>query len=285
MIDYLGRRLEALPPGTIPQWALRCMIVLALAVVVLDFVDPHQTAINPPPPPEERVITLNRPVEGDQHRPFDHRQVPRAPGAEEPMLPNGEPLVARPAGRRMRFELMAPGARLPVLIVANGDIERGVTGELEWFDLKHAKRAVGVVLFSPGGSVVEALALGDYIRERGLATLVLDEHLCASSCPVVFASGVKRIAGTGAWIGVHQIYIGNPLKPGTDVHREIADIQDLTGAVLRALRDWGVDTSVWIPALDTPPQRIYYLTADEIKASQLATHIVSGNRELRRALR
>ena len=88
-----------------------------------------------------------------------------------------------------------------------------------------------MVLFSPGGYVVEALALGDYIRRRGLATVVLDEHLCASSCPMVFASGVKRIASDKAWIGVHQIYIGDSLKPGTDVHREIADIQDLTAKV------------------------------------------------------
>jgi hypothetical protein len=118
-----------------------------------------------------------------------------------------------------------------------------------------------------------------------LATLVLDEHLCASSCPLVFASGVKRIAGVNAWIGVHQIYIGETLKPGTDVRREIADIQDLTGTVLSALRDWGIDTSVWIPALYTPPHRIYYLTTEEIKSSALATHVVSDNRELGRALR
>jgi hypothetical protein len=179
---------------------------------------------------------------------------------------------------------MSPAQGLSPLILATGDIEIGAATELERFDLEHDRKAAGVVLFSPGGHVVEALALGDYIRRRGLATLVLDEHLCASSCPLVFASGVKRIAGINAWIGVHQIYIGDTLIPGTDVRREIADIQNLTGTVLSALRDWGVDTSVWIPALDTPPHRIHYLTMDELKNSGLATRVVSSNRELLRAL-
>ena len=63
-----------------------------------------------------------------------------------------------------------------------------------------------VVLDSPGGSVVDALAIGRLIHQKGLGTKVAAGSLCASSCPIVFASGKARIASKDAAIGVHQIY-------------------------------------------------------------------------------
>jgi hypothetical protein len=288
MIARLGRQLENLPAGTLPRWLLRTTLALAAVVVVLDFLGigrPPERLVQRAAPPQEPTITLERPREGDQRRTFDRRRVPQAPDGAEPILPTGTPLGIHPPEQRMTFEFLGPRNRLPAFILAAGSIEIGSASELERFDLKHDKRAAGVILFSPGGHVLEALALGRYIRKRGLATLVPDEHLCASSCPLVFAAGVKRIAGNKAWLGVHQMYVNEPLKPGTSVRAEIADIQDLTSTLLSALQDWGVEPSVWIPALSTPPSKIYYYTAQELTAGRIATHIASDQRELQRALR
>src|SRR5690606_5337614 len=61
-----------------------------------------------------------------------------------------------------------------------------------------------VLLDSPGGSVDDALAIGRLILEKGISTSVADGRLCASSCPLIFASGSERIAGKGAAIGVDR---------------------------------------------------------------------------------
>ena len=63
-----------------------------------------------------------------------------------------------------------------------------------------------VAFDSPGGSVVDAMAIGTLISELGLATSVDAGALCASSCPLAFAGGRERQATPQSAIGVHQVY-------------------------------------------------------------------------------
>ena len=53
-----------------------------------------------------------------------------------------------------------------------------------------------VLLDSPGGSVRDALAIGDLVHQRGLATEVRAGAFCASSCPLIFAAGMPPSACT-----------------------------------------------------------------------------------------
>ena len=89
-----------------------------------------------------------------------------------------------------------------------------------------------VLLDSPGGSVDDALQIGRLILEKGLSTEVRDGGLCASSCPVIFASGSTRIAGPEAAIGVHQIYAAalsaSPLDALSVAGVAMADAQTAT---------------------------------------------------------
>ena len=96
-------------------------------------------------------------------------------------------------------------------------------------------RKLPIVLFSPGGDVDAALALGRLIRQNKLDTAVgvtefqgcqpdeKDCHandgrgahllgsayasgaMCNSACPLVLAGGVHRLVGGAAFLGVHQI--------------------------------------------------------------------------------
>ena len=54
--------------------------------------------------------------------------------------------------------------------------------------------------------MTDAAAMAHIIRDEKLDTRILADGYCASSCPLVFAGGVKRIADATSWIGVHQVF-------------------------------------------------------------------------------
>jgi hypothetical protein len=134
-----------------------------------------------------------------------------------------------------------------------------------------------VALNSPGGAVVDALAIGRLIRDKGYATSVADGALCASSCPLVFAGGRERIAGTKAAIGVHQVYAAAPAGSIASqlqaAGNAMSDAQALTARISRYLHEMGVDDEVWLKALETPPSQLTYLSPDELKRLNLATRL------------
>jgi hypothetical protein len=132
-----------------------------------------------------------------------------------------------------------------------------------------------VVLDSPGGSVVDALAIGSLIHEQGLATRVPAGSLCASSCPIVFASGKVRIASQQSAIGVHQIYAAalsvDPQSAPRAAGTAMADAQSTTAQIMAHLTKTGVDPALWLHALETPPNQLYYFTPEEMEDLRLAT--------------
>jgi hypothetical protein len=137
-----------------------------------------------------------------------------------------------------------------------------------------------VVLDSPGGSVVDALAIGSLIHEKGLATKVAAGSLCASSCPIIFASGATRIASPEAAIGVHQIYAaalsGDPQSALRVAGAAMSDAQTTTAEIISHLTKTGVDPALWLHALETPPDRLYYFTAEEMTRLKLVTQLADN---------
>lgn len=134
-----------------------------------------------------------------------------------------------------------------------------------------------VVLDSPGGSVVDALAIGSLVHENGLATKVAAGSLCASSCPIVLASGAERIASPEAAIGVHQIYAaalsGDPQSALRVAGTAMSDAQTTTADIINHLTMTGVDPALWVHALQTPPDRLYYFTPEEMTRFKLVTQL------------
>ncbi|WDR01683.1 hypothetical protein PSQ19_13120 [Devosia algicola] len=129
-----------------------------------------------------------------------------------------------------------------------------------------------VSLDSPGGSVMDALAIGALIRDKGFATEVAAGALCASSCPLVLAGGVERLASDKAAIGVHQIYAAamstDPVALSRTAGLAISSAQSTTARVSRYLTSSGVDPALWLHALETPPDRLYYLSTEETRAPE-----------------
>lgn len=127
-----------------------------------------------------------------------------------------------------------------------------------------------VELNSPGGSVFDALAISSKIREFGWTTQVSKGALCASSCPIIFSGGAKRIAKEGSGIGVHQFFsFGEDTRSASEA---ISGTQSTTARITRHLEMMEVDPQLWVHALETPPQQLYYFSQDELKDYKLVTN-------------
>jgi hypothetical protein len=201
-----------------------------------------------------------------------------------PILPAFDP--AAPAGKpgpEVTTPLDTLRQPLSVALVSGGmlqltgTIDPGAAARVEAEIEAHGEYVKTVALNSPGGAVADALAIGKLIRDKGYATSVAAGALCASSCPLVFAAGRERIASARSAIGVHQIYAAAPadslLSRVATAGQAMSDAQTLTAQISRYLKGMGVDEEVWLKALETPPDRLTYFSAEELKRLNLATRL------------
>ncbi len=132
-----------------------------------------------------------------------------------------------------------------------------------------------VSLNSPGGAVQTAMAIGRRIRDEGFATVVHTGALCASSCPLVLAGGVTRHVDADTAIGVHQIFLATPVDNLAEMARDVAgamhEAQLTTATITRYLGDMDIDAALWVHALETAPQDLYFLSAEEMAEYRLVT--------------
>lgn len=116
----------------------------------------------------------------------------------------------------------------------------------EQLDGAHLTRGDVVLLFSLGGSVEQALIMGEIIRSRGLATAVgtadvsgrVTRSYCASACVLVYAGGSPRYGVEGSALGVHR-FVNTSLS-----NDPVADTQRVTGAILSYMTRMGISSSV-----------------------------------------
>jgi hypothetical protein len=207
-------------------------------------------------------------------------------GPAQPILP---PATGQPATGPVPNVTTSPDLLdepLAIELATGGRLELTGTidpGSAERFAAEIAARGEyveTVVLDSPGGSVVDALAMGSLIHEEGLATEVPAGSLCASSCPLVFAGGARRIATPDSAIGVHQVYAaaisGGPLSAMNAFGIAMSDAQTTTADIIDHLTLTGVDPALWLHALQTPPDQLYYFNAEEMTRLKLVTELIEN---------
>ena len=93
-------------------------------------------------------------------------------------------------------------------IVLSGDIENGDFNQLNEMLTKNDIELIE--LDSNGGSALEAMKMGKFIRQKGLETVV--QHKCLSACNFIFLCGDKRYVFRNAIIGQHQGSYGSGVK-------------------------------------------------------------------------
>jgi len=246
-------RVAALEDGAVLRFAFFALLAGTLGVLYVDFAELNQnhSALTFTPAP----ILPPAVTEGTEGR-------PRPPVTTSPDLLEAPLTIELGTGGALRLTgTIDPGAaaRFAAEIEARGEYVQTV------------------VLDSPGGSVMDALEIGALIHEKGLATQVPAGHLCASSCPIVFASGAERIAGADSAVGVHQVYAAalsaDPVDALGVAGVAMADAQAVTARITRHLAETGVDPTLWLHALETPPTQLYYFTIEEMQRLRLVTRI------------
>ncbi len=255
----IARYLSRFDEDATLRWAFAGLLIGCTAVLGLDLAEAAREDRVPGP---QAFVSI--PV---------HMIVPELISSERvptQAVSTGEP-VRGPASaergialRPMTFTMRGEGR-----LVAEGVIEPGAAARLA-DELDARGLSIRTVSFdSPGGALDDAIAMGRLIRERRLATEVADGAVCASSCPLAVAGGQVRMAGPAAVIGVHQFYA--TARSGAAPAAVMADVQLTTARVSRHLIEMGIDPAIWLHALDTPPQQLYYFSPHELEKYRFVT--------------
>lgn len=233
------------------RWMLGGQIALAVLLILIDLGPSIPRMLSPSTMPE-----LDQPIgPGDQTRHYRPTR-PAQPGpGVDPDMP-----------RRLIVEDVEVDGQPGVLL--RGAISPG-DGARVARDLRETRPA-RILLDSPGGSVSDALDIGEAVREIGANTRLAAEAVCLSACPYVFAGGVERQVADTARFGVHQHSFGqNTVLPA---FLAVEDIQRGQAEVLDYLDTMGIDLRIMGPAMATPADEIYILTDDEL----LDWNVVTG---------
>lgn len=267
----LEAMVNAIPEGAVLRSLFAGLMTATLILVALDFrallergddLSLFEMSIEP--------VEMARPKKDDHLRPYLPRTMPVTPGGGRLVLPGYERTPSfKVMGEAMVFKLGEKGE-----ISAVGFIKPGTAKAFERFFKKHGAKVKQITLHSSGGSVPDALEMARAIRKMKLTTLVPSNGYCASSCPLVFAGGEKRIAGKGAWIGVHRVYTVKGVM-GT-LQEGMAAAQDISARCQEFLIEMNVSPRVWIHAMTTPKNRLYVFTPGELTELKLATKVGKG---------
>jgi hypothetical protein len=253
ILRYLSRFNE----GEVLRWAFRGLLIGVIGVLVMDLRDLSATnglfpSISLPGQSPAPVLPPVRDA-GNNTAP-SRTDDPRRNVTTDQALLDGD----------MRFVLES-GGRLTL----TGRITQGTAKTFAEEVQARGEYVKTVVIDSPGGYLEDAMAMGRLIRKKGFSTEIPSGALCASSCPLIFSGGVERSAGGKAAIGLHQFYADASSSNNTAA--AFSDAQATTARISRFLTEMGVDAALWLHALDTPPQALYYLTTEEQAAFRLVT--------------
>lgn len=153
-----------------------------------------------------------------------------------------------------------------------GQIESGDAARFASFLAELPQLPDLIALHSPGGSVREAQTIGRHLREKELPTAILEGGFCASSCPYMLAGGPSRRVSRQGAVGLHQHYYEQPgYMPAFFA---VENIQSGQGATMEYLIEMGIDPSVMVYSLKTPPEQIYVLVEEELLDTRMATEVV-----------
>ena len=245
-------RMAAIEDGAILKTVFFAMLAGAAWVLASDYFElnslqPADLAVQPGDPLLPAVERPEIDPDNPAYRPLEHITTPPEQLAEP-----------------LSIELVGGG-----VLMLSGTIVPGAATRFADEIGRRGDYVETVALNSPGGSVEDALVIGRLIRENGYDTAVGDGALCGSSCPLVLAGGVERIVSDNAAVGVHQIYAG---AGGDQIGsaQAMSDAQSVTARIARYLEEMGIDPLVWINAMETPPDRLYFLTMDELEQARLA---------------
>lgn len=160
------------------------------------------------------------------------------------------------------------GCRDPVAchawIDAKGEIDSNTVRDLEAYIAATSYPPKVIRFDSPGGSLVEAVELGIWIRSKGYKT---EATLCASACLYAFLGGTKRTGAVSKpMLGIHRFYAANDRKePDANAIAglDMDGTQKIMGALLQYAVYMGVDLRLLAYSIEAGPEEMRWLTEKE----------------------
>ncbi len=144
-------------------------------------------------------------------------------------------------------------AGLNVIALA-GKINPGDAAQFSGLVVNPTRKTV-VLLASPGGSVVEALAIGERIHTAGYATMVPAKIQCTSACGLIWLAGTHRYMMSGSRLGFHAAYAAQNGQV-----RESGVANALIGAYFTRL---GLSLDAVMFLTSAPPEQIQWLLPED----------------------
>lgn len=121
---------------------------------------------------------------------------------------------------------------------------------------------VNVAIDSRGGSIWVAMSIGRLIRKYSFATRVEVGASCVSACVYLLAAGQERYVG--GRVGIHRPFIPN--DGVTSARAKKAQYEGINAQARQYLEQMGLPASLHDRMMETPPDRVTWLTGPELSA-------------------
>ena len=119
---------------------------------------------------------------------------------------------------------------------------------------------VNVAIDSRGGSIWVAMSIGRIIRKYAFTTRVEVGASCVSACVYLLAAGQGRYVG--GRVGIHRPYIPN--DGVTSARAKKAQYEGINAQARQYLEAMGLPASLHDRMMETPPDRVTWLTEQEL---------------------
>ncbi|MEJ8853570.1 hypothetical protein WKW79_03270 [Variovorax robiniae] len=129
--------------------------------------------------------------------------------------------------------------------------------------------SVNVTLDSLGGNVFVAMSMGRIIRTYAFATRVELGARCVSACVYLLAAGQGRYVG--GRVGVHRPHLQN--DGVTSARATKAQYAGVNAQARQYLEEMGLPTSLHDRMMQTPSDRVTWLSAHDLSTYRLTTMI------------
>jgi hypothetical protein len=121
-----------------------------------------------------------------------------------------------------------------------------------------------VALDTPGGSVTDAIIIGQLIRRSNFMTGVFENAQCSSACVLILAAGISRTASFGK-VGIHRPHFDEATFAQLTQKQARVKYDEMANGVRQYLLQMGMSENLYAAMLRVPSDQIEFLSLKNIR--------------------
>lgn len=157
-------------------------------------------------------------------------------------------------------EVVYSGGRINIV----GEIQEGDLEKLEIALATASSRQTGISVSSPGGSVVEAMKIGRFLRDSLISITVNENAECVSACFLIVVGATRRYLR--APVGIHRAYYSKDYYSSLSPVEAEREYRSLDRFVREYLAEMYVPEDVVAQMMATKSTTETYLSPDEFRS-------------------